>query len=233
MSEPSPSRRPWTGADLLELLPSLAAFALAVAGFARFAARVETRPGVVLRDPILALLTPHDMTWVIFTLIYVAVVSCLVLLSRDPPALSLGLRAYAVMVLLRMLTMAVTPLAAPAGAIPLRDPFVEQLWNGQTLTRDLFFSGHTATLCVVTFSTRHRAARRLFAAAAIAVGGCLLLQAVHYTVDVLAAPFFAYAAYRFAAATGRRRAPGAAGTGTEPRRLRTVPRHPPLDRKAS
>ncbi len=211
-------RRRWTAGHAVEVALSLAALALVAEVFASFASRVEERAGVVMHDPVLALLVPRDLTWVIFAVIYAAVVASASSLARDPPALALALRAYALMVLFRLLAMSVTPLDPPAGAIPLRDPFIEQLWHGRTLTRDLFFSGHTATLCVITFTARRH--RALFAAATTVVGACLLLQAVHYTIDVLAAPLFSYAAVRLARAASRpavvlRRAPTALASRRE------------------
>ncbi len=239
MTPPGTARQRWRSADVVELVLSFGAFALAVHAFARFGAWIETRPGVVLRDPVLALLAPRDLTWVIFTVIYACIACAVVLLWRDPPAFALAFRAYALMVVFRMAAMSVTPLEAPLGAIPLHDPFIDQLWNGRTLTRDLFFSGHTASLCIVALATlpRHAVARRCFAAAACVVGACVLWQKVHYAVDVLAAPVFSYAAWRVAiVATGRsaalREAPVARSPTEGPavRRLRGDPR---VGRKAS
>jgi len=38
------------------------------------------------------------------------------------------------------------PLDAPERLILLNDPFVQFIGSGEALTKDLFFSGHTATL---------------------------------------------------------------------------------------
>ena len=48
-----------------------------------------------------------------------------------------------------------------------------------------------------------RAWTAAFLAAAAGVGFSVLAQHVHYTVDVLAAPFFAYASVRLAASLDR------------------------------
>jgi len=110
-----------------------------------------------------------------------------------PRRLVLGAQAYAVMVLLRMAVMSVTPLEAPTTTIPLRDPLVQILGTGEVLTRDLFFSGHTATLALLAFLAPGRRSRRFFVACTALVAVCVLWQHVHYTVDVLVAPFFAVA----------------------------------------
>jgi len=164
-----------------------------LAVMARFLSWVERRPGVVLADPVLALIPPRDVTWLTFGLVYVGLIGTFVLLLPYPRRLVLGTQAYALMVLFRMGVMAVTPLDAPPDTIPLRDPLVQILGTGEVLTRDLFFSGHTATLALLTFLAVGRASRRFFTVCTVLVAICVLWQHVHYTVDVLVAPLFAYA----------------------------------------
>ncbi len=217
----SPLQR-WKPADLVELAGSVTALVLILRVFAGFAAAVEHRPGVVLADPVLALLTPRDLTWVIFTVLYACVVLAIVSLAPHPREFNIGLRAYVLMVLLRMIVMYVTPLEAPPGTIPLEDPFVVHLATRQVLTRDLFFSGHTATVCILAFSSRRWAFRLLFGAAAVVVGTSVLWQAVHYTVDVLAAPAFSYLAFRIATGCAVR-APEVARSDRHAGRVSVVP----------
>jgi hypothetical protein len=193
----------WTTPDLIELAATIAALLIVVRVFGVFANAIELRPGVVLGDPVLAALTPRDMTGVIFATMYLSLAVALRTLPREPRLLIDAIRAYAIVVLLRMLVMAVAPLEAPPGTIPLEDPLVRIFVSPRVLTRDLFFSGHTAMVCVLLFSARSRPLRLFFAAATVVVGVSVLVQAVHYTVDVLAAPVFAYAAHRVAVVTGR------------------------------
>src|SRR5262249_41284305 len=160
---------------------------------AQFLSWVERRPGVVLADPVLALFRARDVAWLTFRLGYVGLVTAVVVLLPYPRRLVLGAQAYAVMVLFRLGVMAVTPLDAPPTTIPLRDPLVQIFGTGEVLTRDLFFSGHTATLALLTFLAPGRASRRFFSVCTALVAVCVLWQHVHYTVDVLVAPFFAFA----------------------------------------
>ncbi len=201
----------WDRRAAAELCASVVVLVLVLAAFTRFLGHVEARPGVVLADPLLARLRPRDLTWLAFGFIYASLVAGIATLAPHPRRLALGVQAYVVMVLLRMAAMHVTPLDPPPGAIPLQDPMVELLGTGgRMLTRDLFFSGHTATLTLVALTARATRLRLFFAACTAGVAACLLLQAVHYTVDVLAAPAFAFAAYRIACAFHRGTAPGAA-----------------------
>ena len=177
----------------VEAVLSPIALVVILSVMARFLSWVERRPGVLLTDPVLALLPPRDVTWLTFGLVYVGLLTTFGLLLPPPRRLGLGAQAYALMVLFRMGVMAVTPLEAPLDTIPLRDPLVQVFGTGEVLTRDLFFSGHTATLALLTFLAVGRASRRFFTVCTVLVAICVLWQHVHYTIDVLVAPFFAYA----------------------------------------
>jgi hypothetical protein len=163
---------------------------------------VERRPGAVLPDPVLAMLAPRDVTWPVFTLIYVGIVLAVLLLVRSPVRLLLGAQGYVIMALLRIVVMWATPLDPPPGMIVLEDPLVQGFGGAsQPLTRDLFFSGHTSTMFLLFLAVPGRATRAFFLAATVGVAFLVLVQHVHYAVDVLAAPPFAYAAWRIARAS--------------------------------
>jgi hypothetical protein len=164
----------------------------------RFLEFVEHRPGVLLPDPLLDLLPTADLTWLIFGCIYGAIIGAIVILLRHPEAFLLAARTYALMAIVRMAAMWLVPLDPPPGMIALKDPFVEFFGSGATLTRDLFFSGHTSTLVMFSLSMPTRGWKTLFAVLAAIVGTGVLIQHVHYGIDVLAAPFFAYGAFRIA-----------------------------------
>ena len=164
----------------------------------------------------------------IFAAIYAALALAFATMARQPRTLIDAIRTYSIVVLLRMIVMAATPLDAPPGTIPLEDPLVRIFVTPRVLTRDLFFSGHTAMACVLVFSARSRVLRLVLAVAAVIVGASVLVQAVHYTVDVLAAPVFAYMAHRIAVVTARRQQAPALLTAS---RARGVP--PERRRRAS
>nr|WP_262906179.1 sphingomyelin synthase family protein [Hymenobacter terricola] len=65
----------------------------------------------------------------------------------------------------------------------------------QPIVRDLFFSGHTATMMLLALAGRGRAWRWVLGLMMVAVGLLVLVQRVHYSYDVLAAPFFGWLAY--------------------------------------
>ncbi len=179
-----------------ESAATMALLAAVLAGFARFVMWVESRPGVELRDPILQLFQPINLTWLTFVMIYVGLLTALLYLIRFPRACLSALQAYMAMILVRMLVMWVLPLNPPASMIVLKDPLVEFFGSGQSLTRDLFFSGHTATMFLLSLVCPHPFLKKLFVGLTMVVGVCVVAQHVHYAIDVIAAPFFAYGAFR-------------------------------------
>ena len=178
-----------------EAMLSVAAFVGILVVLAQFLAWVELRPGVVLPDAVLAIIPPGDTTWVTFALIYAGILTAVVALFPYPRRLMLGLQSYVVLVLLRIGVMSVTPLEAPPGMIVLRDPLVQVMGTGEPFTKDLFFSGHTSTMFLLSLLAPGLLTRGFFLVCTVAVGTCVLWQHVHYTVDVLAAPLFAYSSY--------------------------------------
>jgi len=182
----------------LRLALSVPALVAVLAFLARFLTFVEARPGAVLPDPVLAFLVPRDLTWLTFGLIYIGLAFGVARLAAEPRALVVALQAYVLMVLFRIAAMWVTPLEAPPGMIPLHDPLVRLFGPGNLLTKDLFFSGYTSTLFLLALAVPGRRSKGLFLFCTAAVGISVLVQHVHYTIDVLAAPFFAYASFMLA-----------------------------------
>lgn len=187
----------WAGRSLkIQFVLSLIVLVTVLSGFSSFVTWVETRQGVVLADQVLAMLEPVDVTWLTFTLIYAGLLSAIFAVSFYPGRMIISVQAYTLMVLFRTVAMWATPLEAPIATIPLEDPLVEIIGTGQVLTRDLFFSGHTATMFILFLCVPQKKLKAILLVGTILLAACLLWQHVHYTVDVLAAPFFAYGAFR-------------------------------------
>jgi len=69
---------------------------------------------------------------------------------------------------------------------------VELVATGSRLTHDLFFSGHVAGEFIMFLFVQDRRVKGILLTSTILVSVFVLIQHVHYTVDVIAAPFFAY-----------------------------------------
>ena len=190
-------REAWSDARVrLQLVTAPVLLWLVLRELSRFLVWVERRPGARLSDPILALTVPHDATWLVFGLIYVAILVTLADVWRHPRMLVIGVQAYVLMIATRIAAMYVTALEPPADMIPLRDPLIETLGTGTLLTRDLFFSGHTSTVFLMFLVARSRRMKPVLLLCAVGVAVGVLLQHVHYTIDVLVAPLFAFASCR-------------------------------------
>lgn len=177
---------------LIVTLLLLAAVLISLTNFLNY---VEARQGVVFSDPILNLFNPIDLTWLIFALIYISIVAAIAALLKNPKQLLFAIQLYTLMVAIRIAAMYLLPLAPPSTMIILNDPLVEFFGTGQTLTKDLFFSGHTATLFILFLVSEKKMFKSVFLISTIAVALSVILQHVHYTIDVFAAVFFTYACY--------------------------------------
>jgi hypothetical protein len=189
-------RHAWRDKALrVQIVATPLCLAVTLGALAKFLSWVETRPGTRLSDPVLAAFGPRDLTWFIFATVYLAHVLGLALLAAHPRAMLVGMQAYVVLLLARICVMYVTALDPPADMIALRDPLTF-LGTRRMLTRDLFFSGHTSTLFVLFLAVPDRRLKPVLLACTVAVAIAVLWQHLHYTVDVLAAPVFAFASYR-------------------------------------
>jgi len=177
---------------------SIIAISIVLILFAKYRIYNETRIGFVFVDPFQALFSPIDLTWSTFSLIYGGLLLGLYYFIQKPHVFVHALLTYSILVLFRILLMYSLPLEPPSTMISLRDPFVELFASGQPLDKDLFFSGHTATMFMLFLLTYKFKIKWIFLIGSILIGLSVIIQHTHYTVDVLAAPFVAYSSYRIA-----------------------------------
>lgn len=157
---------------------------------------IGPRPGISINDFVLNAFTPQDHSWIIFGLIYISLALTLQGVFRKPDQVLLGLNGYLFLTLFRMVSMYVFTLEAPEGIIPLHDPLVDVIaYGGKVFNKDLFFSGHVATLTLFVLVEERSVVKRILIINSLLVAGLILLQHVHYTIDVLAAPFMSLAIF--------------------------------------
>lgn len=190
--------KPYLADAKFKLMLSASTLLLAAALFSyrKFLDFAEARRGVVIPDPLLKLFEPMDLTWVIFGVIYLCLLIGILMLINNPEKLLLAFQAYTALVLVRMLMMYLAPFEAPEKLIVLQDPFVEMFGSGKALTKDLFFSGHTATLFLLFLVVDSKKMKAVFLLSTIVVGIAIVVQHVHYIIDVAAAPFFSFGCFR-------------------------------------
>ena len=91
--------------------------------------------------------------------------------------------------------MYLVPLEPPVSHLPLQDPLVEYFGTGTMLTKDLFFSGHTATLFTLFLIADKGVFKYLLLVGLLLVAFLVLVQHVHYTIDIVAALFVTYGCF--------------------------------------
>lgn len=151
---------------------------------------IEQRSGQTLADPVLDILSPKDVSIPIFAMIWSTTILLIIRSIQKPHLFMVCMYGFIFVSLSRFGTILLFPLNPPEGLIPLVDPISNSFYGESYITKDLFYSGHTATQCLF-FLCFHRKIDRLIALfCTIAIGFLVLVQHVHYTVDVLAAPIF-------------------------------------------
>ena len=99
--------------------------------------------------------------------------------------------------ILRVLAISLIPLDPPKGLIVLTDPLTGVFYGQSTITKDLFFSGHTSILFLTILCLEKKNDKIIASIATLIVACLLLVQHVHYTIDIIAAPIIIYPVFRF------------------------------------
>jgi hypothetical protein len=113
----------------------------------------------------------------------------------NPNILLTFLFAIILELLARMVTITITGFLPPHNLIVLKDPMGSMLYQYRFISRDLFFSGHTAIVSLLYLCSLKKFDKYYTFLAVISVACLLLIQHVHYTIDVLFAPIFAYGCF--------------------------------------
>ncbi len=173
---------------------SLATLAIVMPIF--FELVIHDKPGIHLNDWVLDRITPKQVSWYIFSLIYSSIFVFGLLNYLKPYKVLFVCQLYSAVTWLRLITIYFFTFEAPQGIIPLTDPFLTLfIYNQPNFVKDLFFSGHVSTLITLALSESNRKFKYAFFILAAITGYLLLLQHVHYTLDVIFAPIFTYSVY--------------------------------------
>jgi hypothetical protein len=159
----------------------------------------ETREGIQLMDPLLLMIPAHDLSEIIFALTYAALATFLLSTIIQPITFIIGLQGYCLLIIMRTLSIYFVPLAPPDGMILLKDPVTILFMSkpdGGYIVKDLFFSGHVSTIMLFFFASNNKIIKRILLMLAITISILLLIQHVHYTIDIVAAPFFSFLAFK-------------------------------------
>lgn len=186
-------RKPQFIIQLLIALAGLGGLLLFTPGYLDF---IQQRPGIYIHDPILDAFRAHDISWFTFTFIMGGALIAFAYLLFFPEYLILAVQTYMLVTWMRMLAIYFTPWQEPPATIPLKDPFMAFfVYDHRVITRDLFFSGHVSFISSLALSMPNKLMKYIFWFFCAVIAVCILIQHVHYTVDVLFAPPFALLAF--------------------------------------
>ena len=163
--------------------------------FPFFFQTIEKRSGYQLADPLLGWLHPHNVSIAIFVIIWAISLLGVLRAAQDPYMFLTFVWAYALLSVMRTLAITLVPLDPPVGLVGLVDPISNFFYGEKFVTRDLFFSGHTSSVFLIFLCLPGKMDRSLALVATVAVGYLLLVQHVHYTLDVLGAFVFGWLAF--------------------------------------
>ena len=176
---------------------ALALVAIILLTLPTFFAFIEKREGMVLQDFVLDAIPAKDVSIPTFVVIWSVVLLVFYRIYQSPRLFLVVAYGFILMCLARLLTISLLPLNPPAGIITLKDPIANIAYggNGIFITKDLFYSGHTGNMFLFFLCLQHKWDKIIALAASFIVGILVMVQHIHYSIDVFAAFIFTYFIY--------------------------------------
>lgn len=153
---------------------------------------IQKREGKQLNDFILEQIPAGNNSHLIFGIIYLSVIFLLFQLLKQPNKFVWFAWAFNLETTLRFICIYFIPLNPPYHLVELHDPLAEIFIYGENLaiTKDLFFSGHTATMIFVCYFLEQKSQKYIAYFLTFTLAILLLIQHIHYSIDILGAVFF-------------------------------------------
>jgi hypothetical protein len=157
----------------------------------------ETRQGTRLEDKLLTLFPSVDFSTWIFVLLYLSLGTMVLTHILKPSVIMRVIEMHLLVAVVRQLCIMMIALEPPAGIIVLRDVFLENTVypNEAPLTKDLFFSGHVASIWIYFLCCEKKYLKYVLIGSTILMSFMLLSMRVHYTYDVYGAVLITSAIY--------------------------------------
>ena len=184
------------------LILFLLIFICLLVAFPYFFSFIESRKGYTFQDPIMEVLPAKDLSIFTFSIIWLMSLLLFIGMLRNPTLALRAIIAIDLIFITRIFTILLLPLEPPPGLIELQDPISNYFYGDQHgfITRDLFFSGHTSTMIMIGLLLPRKWEKLLAFTAAILVGFFVLIQHIHYSIDVLGAWLFTWFLYKLSGA---------------------------------
>lgn len=168
---------------------------------------IEHRPGIRLDDRLLTFLPRFDWSMPVFVLLYASICIMLLAYLQRPGIILRVLEMHFYVAVFRQLCILLIALEPPKGIIVLRDIFLENSIypTGIHMTKDLFFSGHVASIWIYFLCADKLYLKVFFGCATVLMAFMILSMRIHYSYDVYGALLFTSVLYRVYARIGERR----------------------------
>lgn len=153
---------------------------------------IEARKGIQLNDNILDFIDSVNVSIPTFIIIWSLCLWYFFKGFKNPVFILLLIWTLNTLLITRMISIYLVPLDPPNKLIELIDPITNRFYGAKFITKDLFFSGHTATLVCLALCLKNKYDQMIVLSGALTVGVLVLIQHVHYTIDVVAAFIFPF-----------------------------------------
>lgn len=187
----------YTQQKIRSLISALIFLSLAIL-FQSYVSSYSTRvSGGSVPDLLLDHLPIINLNWVIVEGALAVIVGTIVLLFYKPEYLIFTLKAVAIFVITRAVFLAVTHVGVYPGQIGPDNGFFDRIYKSLDFEVGLFFSGHTGlSYLMALIFWNERFWRYVYLSLAVIFGISVLFAHIHYSIDVLAAPFITYSIYK-------------------------------------
>lgn len=183
--------------SLFELIFCVALFLFVTILFKKYLVIYESIQGVRLEDILLSNFRASDVSVYIFVILYTVIFYNYIFLLAYPRLLVCFFIFYSTALLIRFILLSFIHLEAPEFYQEFSDPILAtSTYNGIKITKDLFFSGHMVTLFCSYFAMPNKTIKLFFLFSSIVLALLLIIQHVHYTIDILGAYIAVYILYR-------------------------------------
>jgi len=159
---------------------------------------IEKRKGLIFNDAILTRVPAYNVYLLIFILVWSNGFLMLRTIIKKPSVFLRFLFAYILLFIARGVCIFLIPLETPPGIINLTDPLANYFYGVNFITKDLFFSGHVSTLFLIYLCQDNKFIKFFTLVSCICVSILVLIQHIHYSIDVIFAFPFAYICYKSA-----------------------------------
>jgi hypothetical protein len=188
----------FTREHIRSLINALVLLALAMVFQFYASAYVNRTPSNSVADLFLNFLPVVNLNLIIIEGAFAAILVSVILILAKPQYLLFALKAGAIFIATRAMFIAVTHIGIYPGQInPDPTGFFDQIYTGLGLEAGFFFSGHTGLpLLMALILWNKKFWRHFYIVISIIFGIAVLFAHIHYTIDVLAAPYMTYGVFK-------------------------------------